>query len=337
MRAGILLRRAPGLVRPASSLIGARRSLSSVASNVNQLHHYSKDYSKVADELGDAHAVWEEIWDEAAHQFKRQSWKSGDLQEFGMDLMLHNKVMRYKTLACGLAHTIGGKLQANNTDDKDHGVDFVSILRSALQADPAIRAACAADLRRFRVVDPAVSNLLEVYLFFKGVQAIALQRVAHHYWTSRGEAGKLIARMLQSEMSDVYGVDIHPACKMGWGITIDHATGVVIGETTTLGDNVYIMHDVTLGATGTSATHDRHPKVGNNVFLGAKCTVLGNVQIGDGATIAAAAVVTKEVPSGCTAVGVPAKILPPLRRQSPEVIDVSPENGDAHPLLGNVK
>ena len=115
-------------------------------------------------------------------------------------------------------------------------------------------------------------------------------------------------------------------------------TGVVIGETTTLGDNVYIMHDVTLGATGTSATHDRHPKVGNNVFLGAKCTVLGNVQIGDGATIAAAAVVTKEVPSGCTAVGVPAKILPPLRRQSPEeLVDVSPENGDAHPLLGNVK
>ena len=100
---------------------------------------------------------------------------------------------------------------------------------------------------------------------------------------------------------------------LGTGITIDHATGVVVGETAVIGDNVYLMHDVTLGATGTSDGHDRHPKIGNGVFLGAKCTVLGNVAIGDGATVAAAALVNKPVPPGHTAVGVPARLLPPAK------------------------
>merc|ERR1712166_1574873 len=104
---------------------------------------------------------------------------------------------------------------------------------------------------------------------------MACARVGHYYWAERGGHGKLIARLLQSEMSDIYGMDIHPGATLGRGITIDHGTGVTIGETGTIGDNVYIMHDVTLGATGTSDDHDRHPKIGDNVFLGAKCTVLG--------------------------------------------------------------
>ena len=252
--------------------------------------------------------VWDEIWDEAAMNFKRQSWKTGDLKDFGIDKMLHHNVMKHKTLACALANSIGGKMHANQTDD---GVDYRAILASAMEADPSICTSVAADLQRFKVVDPATEGLLGVFLFFKGVQAIGCARVAHHYWTERGEAGKLIARMLQSEMADVYGVDIHPGCQLGRGVTIDHATGVTLGETCVIGDNVYIMHDVTLGATGTSGEHDRHPKVGNNVFLGAKSTVLGNITIGDGATIAAAAVVTKSVPPGHTAVGIPAKLIAP--------------------------
>jgi serine O-acetyltransferase len=100
-------------------------------------------------------------------------------------------------------------------------------------------------------------------------------------------------------------------CTVGRGVTIDHATGVTLGETGVIGDNVYIMHDVTLGATGTSNEVDRHPKIGNGVFLGAKCTVLGNVSVGDGATVAAAALVNKPVPAGHTAVGVPARLIAP--------------------------
>ena len=266
-----------------------------------------------------ADAVWEQLWDEAAYQFKTQNWKTGDLQEFGIDRYLHEKVLMHKTLACGLAAQIGNKLSANESaartyPDKDAGVDFRAIMMSAFDADASICDKVAMDIARFKVVDPAVESLLGVYLNFKGLHAVAAQRVAHHFWTERGVAGKLISRMLQSETSDVYGVDIHPGVKLGVGITIDHATGVVIGETAELGDNVYLMHDVTLGATGTSGQQDRHPKIGSNVFLGAKCTVLGNITVGDGATVAASALVNKPIPPGYTAVGVPAKFLPPRQQ-----------------------
>ncbi len=255
--------------------------------------------------------VWDQIWDEAAVQFKTQSWKSGDLQEFGMDRYLHTLILSHKTLACGLAHSLGGRLQSNA--QANGGADFIAIFRSAFRADPEICDAVAADLQRFTVVDPAVEGLLGVYCFFKGAHATACARVAHHYWTDRGDAGKLIARLLQSETSDVFGVDIHPGAKLGKGVTMDHATGITIGETAVIGDCVYLMHDVTLGATGTSGEHDRHPKIGSNVFLGAKCTILGNIEIGEGATVAAAALVNKPVPAGYTAVGVPAKLIPPSK------------------------
>lgn len=257
----------------------------------------------------DAREVWDEIVSAAAMQIKEKSWHSGDLEEFGIDSFLHSEVLNHATLACGLANSIGGKLTANQVNDG--GVDYNQILLSAFQADPAICSAVAADMQRFKVVDPACEGLLGVYLFFKGVHAIACARVSHHFWTERGEAGKLVAKLLQSEASDVFGVDIHPGCRLGRGVTVDHATGVTLGETCVVGNNVYIMHDVTLGATGTGTEFDRHPKVGDGVFLGAKCTVLGNIEIGDGATIAAAALVNKPVPAGYTAVGLPARLIPP--------------------------
>ena len=114
---------------------------------------------------------------------------------------------------------------------------------------------------------------------------------------------------LQSEAADVFGVDIHPGARLGRGITVDHATGVVIGETAVLGDDVYLMHDVTLGATGTSNEHDRHPKIGRGVLLGAGAKVLGNITIGDHAKIASGSVVLKPVPAHCTAAGVPARLV----------------------------
>ena len=115
-------------------------------------------------------------------------------------------------------------------------------MMSAFDADASICEKVAMDIARFKVVDPAVESLLGVYLNFKGLHAVAAQRVAHHFWTERGVAGKLISRMLQSETSDVYGVDIHPGVKLGVGITIDHATGVVIGETAELGDVWWNTH-----------------------------------------------------------------------------------------------
>ena len=188
----------------------------------------------------DANSVWERIWDEAAHQFKTQSWKSGDLQDFGIDTFLHADVLKHKSLACGLSHTIGEKLMSN----ANNGVDYQRILMSAFTADPDICSAVAADLVRFQEIDPASDELLGVYLFFKGVQALTAARCAHHFWTERGDAGKMIARLLQAEISDVYSVDIHPGARFGRGITIDHATGVTLGETCVIGDNgeLHVLH-----------------------------------------------------------------------------------------------
>ena len=149
----------------------------------------------------------------------------------------------HKTLACGLAAQIGNKLSANESaartyPDKDAGVDFRAIMMSAFDADASICDKVAMDIARFKVVDPATDGLLGVYLFYKGVQAIACARVGHHYWTRRGPAGKLIARLIQSETSDVFGVDIHPGCRLGRGVTMDHATGVTLGETCVIGNDV---------------------------------------------------------------------------------------------------
>lgn len=286
--------------------------------------------------------VWDQIQEEAKQQHKEQSWRTKDLKEFGVDNFLYSEVTGHKTMACGLSNSIGGKLSANQhvlvppgstptSKTGMTGIDYDAILLSAFTADPQICDKVADDILQFKKVDPACRGdaqaLLNVYLFYKGLGAITCARVANHFWNRGGEAteeqrserkaGRLIAKLLQSQMSDVFGVDIHPGCQIGRGCTVDHATGIVLGETAVLGDWVYLMHDVTLGATG-KQQGDRHPKIRDGVFLGAKCTILGNIEVGENAVVAAAAVVNKPVPPGYTAVGVPAKLIAP----SGEVVQV---------------
>lgn len=130
-------------------------------------------------------------------------------------------------------------------------------------------------------------------------------RVAHKLWT---QSRRPLALALHSRISDVFAVDIHPAAKIGKGILFDHATGVVIGETAVIGNNVSILHHVTLGGTG-KACGDRHPKLGDGVLIGAGATILGNVKIGEGAKIGAGSVVLIDVPARTTAVGNPARLV----------------------------
>ncbi|KAM0840876.1 hypothetical protein ACQ4PT_059360 [Festuca glaucescens] len=162
-----------------------------------------------------------------------------------------------------------------------------------------------ADLLAARARDPACVGFSHCLLNFKGFLAIQAHRVAHVLWAQNRRP---LALALQSRVADVFAVDIHPAAVVGKAILLDHATGVVIGETAVVGDNVSILHHVTLGGTG-KAVGDRHPKIGDGVLIGAGPTILGNVMIGAGAKIGAGSVVLIDVPARSTAVGNPARLL----------------------------
>ena len=153
-------------------------------------------------------AVWSEIRAGAVAQSRTQSWRTLDLHEFGIDDFLSREVLNHRSLACGLAAGVGGKLSANGRIGG--GIDYEKIFLSAFRAEPSLCTSVASDLLRFKEVDPACPGMLGVYLFYKGVKAMACARVAGHFWRRRGEGGKLIARLLQSEGSDMFGVDIHP-------------------------------------------------------------------------------------------------------------------------------
>ena len=170
---------------------------------------------------------------------------------------------------------------------------------------PMIGPAIRRDLQAVRDRDPTSRGFLMPFLFFKGFQALQAHRVAHWFWD---QGRQLLAVHLQNRISEVFGVDIHPAARIGSGILLDHATSIVIGETAVVEDNVSILHEVTLGGTGKDSG-DRHPKVRQGVLIGAGAKVLGNIEIGAGAKIGAGSVVLDPVPPHCTVAGVPAKIV----------------------------
>jgi serine O-acetyltransferase len=177
------------------------------------------------------------------------------------------------------------------------------ICEDAYRQDPAIVAAAERDMQAVLDRDPATRSTLQPFLFFKGFLALQTHRVAHWLW---GQGRETLAFFLQSRSSELYGVDIHPAVPIGSGVFIDHATGIVIGETARVGDDVSMLQSVTLGGTGKEFT-DRHPKIGRGVLLGAGAKVLGNITIGDEARVGSGSVVLSDVPPRCSVAGVPAK------------------------------
>lgn len=183
--------------------------------------------------------------------------------------------------------------------------ELSELIETAFRADAGIGHALRADLLAVKERDPACKGLLSPLLLFKGFQAIQAHRVAHWLWHQRREA---LALLLQSRTSEALSVDIHPATRFGRGIMIDHGTGVVIGETVVVEDDVSMLQGVTLGGTG-KETGDRHPKIRRGVLIGAGAKILGNIEIGEGARIGAGSVVLSSVPPHCTAAGVPARLL----------------------------
>jgi serine O-acetyltransferase len=161
------------------------------------------------------------------------------------------------------------------------------------------------DLEATQHRDPAAVHFFEIMLFLKGYQALQAYRLGHWLWI---KGRKTMAYFIQNRISEVFGVDIHPAAVIGKGIFLDHATSLVIGETAVVEDNVSILHEVTLGGTG-KESGDRHPKVKRSVMIGAGAKILGNVVIGEGAKVGAGSVVLDDVPPHYTVVGVPAQIV----------------------------
>jgi serine O-acetyltransferase len=177
--------------------------------------------------------------------------------------------------------------------------------KEAVEEDEGIAQAFRCDIAAVYDRDPACDRRIEPVLFFKGFHAIQTHRLAHWLW-NRGRRD--FALYLQSRSSSIFGTDIAPAAPMGRGIMLDHATGIVVGRTASIGNDVSILQDVTLGGTG-KETGDRHPKIRDGVLIGAGAKILGNIEIGEGAKVAAGSVVLHAVPPYTTVAGVPAKVI----------------------------
>ena len=213
-------------------------------------------------------------------------------------LMLEEQVLNRKNFADMLSVTLACQLAGEIIDRAELEKMFSDIYEKY----PNLLLCAAKDIRATVLRDAACTGPLEPLLFFKGFQGLQAYRVAHILYE---EGRSFPAKMLQSIISRKFGMDIHPAARIGHGLLIDHATNIVIGETATVGNNVSFLHGVTLGGTG-NEVGDRHPKIGNGVMLGAHAQLLGNIHIGDGAKIGAGAVVLCDVPAHTTYAGVPA-------------------------------
>lgn len=215
--------------------------------------------------------------------------------------LLHAVVLAHSDLAGALSYQMARKIG----DGELSAMSVREIAQDAFLADPYLVGCAEADLRAVIERDPAARGVLQPFLFFKGFFALQSHRLAHWLWKQERET---LALYLQSRVSELFQVDIHPAARFGRGVMLDHGTGIVIGETAAVGDDVSILQGVTLGGTG-AERGDRHPKIGKGVLLGAGAKVLGNILIGDYAKIASGSVVLKPVPPHCTAAGVPAKLV----------------------------
>ncbi len=215
--------------------------------------------------------------------------------------LIHAGLLHHPTMERALAYRFSLKLASGEMSEQI----LREIADEAYAMDGSLGQAARADLVAVYERDPACHRFLQPMLFFKGYQAVQAYRVGHWLWT---QGRRDMAYFVQMRVSEVFGVDIHPNARVGKGIMIDHAHSIVIGETAVVGDNVSMLHSVTLGGTG-KEDGDRHPKIGDGVLIGAGAKVLGNIRVGANSRIAAGSVVLADVPCCKTVAGVPARIV----------------------------
>ncbi len=236
------------------------------------------------------------IWSALREQAEEMTQSEPELASFA-----HITILKHERLEQALSYHLAKKIGNEDLSPMQMREIFEDVLLADLTIGEAVRADLSAVFQR----DPACHSYAQAFLFFKGFHALQSYRVAHYLWTHKRQT---MALFIQNRMSDLFAVDIHPAAKLGRGIMIDHATGVVIGETAVVGDDVSMLHGVTLGGTG-KQDEDRHPKVGRGVLLSTGAKVLGNIQIGECARVGAGSVVLKPVPPHTTVAGVPARVI----------------------------
>lgn len=241
-------------------------------------------------------SVVDPIWDTL-----RQEAQAAIEQEPLLAAFLYSTILNHRSLEECVIHRICERL--------DHPDMQAVILRQTfaeMLADwPEWGSVLRVDIQAVYDRDPACHRFMEPVLYFKGFHAIQTHRLAHWLYA---HGRRDLSLYLQSRSSSVFQTDINPAARMGKGIFLDHATGLVVGETAVIGDNVSILHGVTLGGTGKEGA-DRHPKIGNGVLIGAGAKILGNIEIGSCSRVAAGSVVLKPVPEKSTVAGVPAKVV----------------------------
>ena len=241
-------------------------------------------------------AVVDTIWERLRGESREKAEAEPILASY-----LHLTILNHHTLEDALSFHLASKLASPNLP----AMSIREFMNDAFQQSKEIQDAIRKDIEAVVRRDPASRGISEPFLHYKGFHALEAYRVSHWLWVQKREA---LACYLQNRISEVFAVDIHPAARIGKGIFIDHATGVVIGETAVVDDDVSLLHEVTLGGTG-KTSGDRHPKVGRGVLIGAGAKILGNVKIGEGSKIAAGSVVLTDVPPHTTVAGVPAVIV----------------------------
>jgi len=236
------------------------------------------------------------FWDRIQSEARLEAEREPVLVSF-----LYATVLRHRGLEDALGVILASKLQTPDVP----AILLRDLIGEALDADPVIRAAIRADPLAARTRDPAARGYAQPFLYSKGFHALQSYRVAHRLWE---QGRQTLAVHLQNRISEAFGVDVHPAARIGSGVLIDHGTSVVIGETAVVEDNVSLLHEVTLGGTGKEAG-DRHPKVRRGVLIGAGAKILGNIEVGRGTKVAAGSVVLRDVPEHVTVAGIPARVV----------------------------
>ncbi len=256
-----------------------------------------------------------DIW-----QVIREEARQSSLDEAMLASFYHAAILNHESFEAAISFHLANKLDSQAVP----AMLIRQVFEDTMRADPGIAAAMLADMSAYKERDPACDKYTMPFLYFKGFHALQSHRIAHQLWLDNRRS---LALFLQNQISQIFGVDIHPGATIGHGIMIDHATGVVVGETAVIGNNVSMLHSVTLGGSGCDGGN-RHPKVGDGVLIAAGAKILGNIEVGNGAKVGAGSVVLESVDAHTTVAGVPAKVVGRPQHRQP-ALDMDHNLGDS--------